>query len=136
MRKYGLSLTVAHQFLGQVDPKVIKSVFGTVGSMIVFRLGHEDAEQIQRTFGDTCVASEFTSLGNGEVYARVLADGKVVDPFLGSTYRTCGRAYGRREQIIERSRMRYSTKRSKVEAKIDGWFRRWRGLSPGRRVGR
>ncbi|MBU0750099.1 DUF87 domain-containing protein, partial [Patescibacteria group bacterium] len=41
-RKYKLSLTIAHQFLAQIDEKIRDAVFGNVGSMAVFRVGEED----------------------------------------------------------------------------------------------
>ena len=36
-RKYNLSLTIAHQFLKQIDEKIRDAVFGNVGSLAVFR---------------------------------------------------------------------------------------------------
>src|SRR3989338_4123306 len=38
-RKYKLSLTIAHQFIGQLDDDIKNAVFGNVGSMAVFRVG-------------------------------------------------------------------------------------------------
>jgi len=41
-RKYGLCMTIAHQYLGQLLPKVKAAVLGNVGSLIVFRVGGEE----------------------------------------------------------------------------------------------
>ncbi|MDD5590283.1 MAG: DUF87 domain-containing protein, partial [Candidatus Portnoybacteria bacterium] len=38
-RKYRLSLTIAHQFIGQLNDKIKASVFGNVGSIVAFRVG-------------------------------------------------------------------------------------------------
>ena len=43
-RKYKLSLSLAHQFLKQIDEKFRDAVFGNVGNMVVFRVGEDDAE--------------------------------------------------------------------------------------------
>ena len=43
-RKYKLDLTIAHQFIGQLEENIKKAVFGNVGSMGAFRIGAEDAE--------------------------------------------------------------------------------------------
>jgi len=49
-RKYRLALSVAHQFIGQLDEKIKNAVFGNVGSMAVFRVGTEDAEFLEKQF--------------------------------------------------------------------------------------
>jgi len=40
---FQLCLTLAHQFVGQLDSRIRASVFGNVSTMFLFRLGHEDA---------------------------------------------------------------------------------------------
>jgi hypothetical protein len=42
-RKYKLSLTVAHQFIAQLDENIKNAVFGNVGSIAAFRVGSDDA---------------------------------------------------------------------------------------------
>lgn len=46
-RKYHLSLVGAHQYLGQLSPDVRAAVFGNIGTMVVFRVGAEDARVFQ-----------------------------------------------------------------------------------------
>src|SRR5690606_38211963 len=46
-RKYRLSLTVANQFLGQIDEEVKAAVIGNVGTLISFRVGVSDANFLQ-----------------------------------------------------------------------------------------
>jgi GTPase SAR1 family protein len=45
-RQFGLSLTIANQYFQQLTERVAASVFGNVGALIAFQLGHEDAPQI------------------------------------------------------------------------------------------
>jgi hypothetical protein len=80
-RKYGLSLTVAHQFVAQLEEKVKKSVFGNVGSMAVFRVGSEDAEIFEKQFEPTFSANDIMNLDNHNAYIKMLAHGIPVKPF-------------------------------------------------------
>ncbi len=47
-RKYRLNLVVGHQYIGQLvqerNTKVRDAIFGNVGTLVVFRVGAEDAE--------------------------------------------------------------------------------------------
>jgi hypothetical protein len=44
---YGLRLTLANQFIGQLDSKMRQSIFGNVGSFIVFCVSSEDARHFK-----------------------------------------------------------------------------------------
>jgi len=80
-RKYKLSLTIAHQFLAQVDEKIRDAVFGNVGSMAVFRVGQEDAEFFEKQYAPVFKALDFTSIENYNAYAKILAGGVPQKPF-------------------------------------------------------
>lgn len=121
-RKYGLSLTIAHQYSRQLKPAIADAVMGNVGSMLAFRVGHEDAAGLELAFGNSYPASAFTSLNNREVYAKLLSNGRDIEPFLARMLPPAGTRYGPRETIIRRSRERYSTRREVVERKIGEWF--------------
>lgn len=48
-RKYRLCLTLAHQYLGQIQDAAIEAaVFGNVGTICAMRLGRDDAERLAR----------------------------------------------------------------------------------------
>ncbi len=49
-RKYHLNLTVANQFIGQMEEEVKNAVFGNVGTLISFRVGVTDASYLQREY--------------------------------------------------------------------------------------
>lgn len=42
-RKYGLSLTLAHQYLDQLSSDLRSAVFNTIGTIVCFRVGYKDA---------------------------------------------------------------------------------------------
>jgi hypothetical protein len=123
-RKYRLCLTLSHQYIDQLRPEIRDAVFGNVGSMVAFRVGHRDAKVLEQAFGETWRASQFTGLGNYEVCAKLLADGQDGEPFLGKTLPPIGERHDRRGKIIRRSRQKYATHRKIVEDKIKRWLRR------------
>lgn len=47
-RKYGLSLTLAHQHVSQVERPVFDAIQGNAGTVIAFRLGARDAPEFCR----------------------------------------------------------------------------------------
>jgi DNA helicase HerA-like ATPase len=49
-RKYRLQLVIAHQFTAQLGEKVRASILGNAGTLVVFRVGPEDAELLHREF--------------------------------------------------------------------------------------
>ena len=101
-RKYRLCLTLSHQYLGQLKPAILDAVLGNVGSLVAFRVGHEDAKALEMAFGNTYAASHFSGLSNREVYAKLLSDGQDTEPFLGRTLPPVMRNCGHREKIIRR----------------------------------
>ncbi len=47
-RKYGLSLTLAHQYLEQLSPELRSAVLNTTGTLACFRVGYHDAVQLSK----------------------------------------------------------------------------------------
>ncbi len=80
-RKYKLSLTVAHQYLAQIDEKIRGAVFGNVGNMAVFRVGEEDGEFFAKQFAPVFTALDFVNTENRNAYVRILANGMPQKPF-------------------------------------------------------
>ncbi len=80
-RKYKLSLTLAHQYLAQVDEKIRGAVFGNVGNMAVFRVGEEDGEFFAKQFAPVFNSLDFVNIENRNAYARILANGVPQKPF-------------------------------------------------------
>lgn len=123
-RKYRLCLTLAHQYADQLRAEVRDSVFGNVGSLIVFRVGETDGAMLEGEFGGTYTGAQLADLANHEVCAKLLADGHYPEPFLGRTLPPSSRRYGRRDTIIRRSRERFTTPREVVEERISRWLQR------------
>jgi hypothetical protein len=80
-RKYKLSLTVAHQFVAQLDDEIKEAIFGNVGTMCTFRIGTDDAEFMENYYGPTFSAQDLANLPIGNCYVRLLVDGHPTEPF-------------------------------------------------------
>ncbi|MFX7922541.1 hypothetical protein ABTK16_19545, partial [Acinetobacter baumannii] len=70
-RKYRLSLTLAHQFLGQLPPSLHDAVLGNAGSILAFRVGADDAVELAPEIG-LHSPSALTDLANYEAWARLI----------------------------------------------------------------
>jgi energy-coupling factor transporter ATP-binding protein EcfA2 len=84
LRKYGVSLTLAHQHLHQLDPDVRHAVLGNAGSLVTFRLGAEDAVSVARQFAPFETA-DLTNLPNSAIYLRLMIDGVPSPAFSAQT---------------------------------------------------
>ena len=117
-RKYALSLTVAHQYIGQMSDKIKTAVFGNVGSKIILRVGMDDAEVFERDLAPTFTKNDLANLQAGQAYAKLLINAQVARPFNLITYNV---AWGDRslvEKLRELSRLKYGRNRADVEAEI------------------
>jgi hypothetical protein len=87
MRKVSLGLTLAHQYLHQLDNDVRHSVLGNAGTLISFRLGPEDASVISRELVPTFDVVDLLNLSNHSFYVKLMIDGAPSRPFSGRTIR-------------------------------------------------
>lgn len=85
LRKYRLNLTLAHQYLAQLDPKMRDAVFGNVGTMISFRIGAVDAELLAQEFHPEFSATDLNRLPNYQIYLKLMIDGMLSKPFSAIT---------------------------------------------------
>lgn len=123
-RKYGLGLTLTHQFVGLMVPAVRQAVFGNVGTMVVFRVGFEDAEIIRDEFGNEFTAEQIVDLKRFHVLARVHEDETSGAPVRATTLPPILTGSGRPERIVRNSWARFARPHHVVEAKLDSWLHR------------
>ncbi len=117
-RKYRLSLTIAHQFIAQLDEKIKNAVFGNVGSMAVYRVGTEDAEFLVKQLEPTFTVKDIINLDNFNSYVRLLANGRPSKPF---SMRHVPPVPGNLDQVPklkELSALVYGRPRAEVEADV------------------
>lgn len=129
-RKYQLSLTVAHQFINQLnvkgDTKIRDAVFGNVGSRVYMRVGTEDADFIAKDLQPHFNASDVQNQSNGWAYVKMLVDGSYPPAFTMHTW------FGKSQfdmvtdpnpadltaQLINLSRQTYGRTKTSVETEI------------------
>lgn len=86
LRKYRVSMCLAHQYIGQLDPDIRDAVFGNVGTLASFRVGGADAGYLAREFAPTFSATDLTSLQKYNMYLRLCINGEMSAPFSAMTF--------------------------------------------------
>lgn len=69
-RKFGLSITMAHQYASQIPQDVLRAVIGNVGTTMLFRVGSQDGEFFSSLFSPTFGERDLISLPNYRAYVR------------------------------------------------------------------
>jgi len=83
-RKYRLCVTVAHQYLRQLDEETSNAVFGNVGSLVSFQVSGDDAENLARhlsQFPGQARPADLANLPKYTAYVRLVIDGMPSRPF-------------------------------------------------------
>lgn len=94
VRKVGLSVTLANQYLYQLDTDVRAAIMGNVGTIIAFRVGPEDARALSRHF-EAVDEVDLQNLSNCHIYARLMIDGEPSRPVSGVAIQTRTSSSGR-----------------------------------------
>ena len=80
-RKYGLALTVANQFISQVEEEVKNAIFGNVGTKIAFRVGVADAQFLAHEFAPTFGEQDLLKIEAQNAYVKMLVNNEPVPTF-------------------------------------------------------
>jgi len=117
-RKYRLDLTLAHQYIEQLDDRVKDAVFGNVGTLISFRIGARDAEELEKEFSPEFSQDDFVRLPPHVFYVRICIDGATSRPFSA-------------DALPPRDAPAFTTYEDKLDGKIaeERWFHLERALS-------
>ncbi|MEM3401598.1 MAG: hypothetical protein QXH08_00005, partial [Candidatus Hadarchaeales archaeon] len=125
-RKYGLALTVANQFLAQLDEGVRQAIFGNVGTIVSFTIGVSDARILAQEFAPYLEPLDFVNLPNHHIYLRLCVDGTTSRPFSARSFPPLRPSLPPDEEeervghIRDRCRSRYAVPRREVEAALYG----------------
>lgn len=117
-RKYRLALTVAHQYIEQLEETIKNAVFGNIGSMIIYRVSPENAAIFEKQLAPTFTPEDVLKLQNFNAYAKILVDGVPEKPF---NLRIPPPPKGNNsiaEKVKELSYLKYGRPREEVEAEI------------------
>ena len=121
-RKYKLNLTIAHQFIGQLEENIKKAVFGNVGSMGAFRVGAEDGEFLAKQFEPVFDAGDLLNIDNYRAYLKLLIEGQSTRPFSVATlpFQKGDINFGKEAALL--SLARYGRLRTQVDEEINKKF--------------
>jgi len=129
-RKYRLNLILAHQYIGQLtsdkNTKVRDAVFGNVGTIVVFRVGAEDAEFLEKEFEPEFLINDLVNLAKFNIYVKLMIDGVASRAFSAETLPLEKSAASNfKEVIIENCQRRYGTPKETVGQKIaEEWIKK------------
>ncbi len=119
-RKYKLALTLANQYIEQMEEKVRDAVFGNIGTMICFRVGPFDAEVLKTVFEPTFLAEDLVGLGLGQIYLTLMIDGVGSAPFSAETIPPIDAPpISYRDDVVRFSRAQFARSRTDIEHSIE-----------------
>jgi hypothetical protein len=117
-RKYGLNLTVANQYISQMDETVRDAVFGNVGTMITFRVSADDAPILVKQFEPQFEANDLLQMANRNFVINMVIGGEKTPAFSARTLELPPPQSDNSALIIENTRMNYSRTRADIEKEI------------------
>ncbi len=122
-RKYRLNLTVANQFIGQIDEEVKNAVFGNVGTLISFRVGVPDANFLQHEYSPIFNETDLANIEKYHVYIKTIVGNEPVPSFSMSLEKNMDEVNAKMnpklaEMIRQLSRLKYGKDKQMVEAEI------------------
>jgi len=117
-RKYHLNLTVANQFLSQLKEPIRKAVFGNVGTVVSFRVGAEDAEELAKYFAPVFTAYDLVNIDNFSAYIKLMIDGKTSRAFDFHTIKPSLPDMSLAQEIKDISNHKYARLREEIEREI------------------
>lgn len=122
-RKYHLNLTVANQFIGQIEDDVKNAIFGNVGTICCFRVGVTDANYLQHEFQPTFTETDLLNIEKYNVFCKTIVGNEPVPPFTINLEKNM-EVYNKMrnpklaQMIIQLSRLKYGKDKSLLEAEI------------------
>ncbi len=122
-RKYRLNLTVANQFIGQMEEEVKNAIFGNVGTLASFRVGVTDANYLQHEYQPVFSEPDLINIERFNAYVKTVVGNEPVPPFSVDMTRDVEDERRRSnakvaQAIIQLSRLKYGKPRELVEAEI------------------
>lgn len=122
-RKYHLNLTVANQFVGQMEEDVKQAVFGNVGTLVSFRVGVSDANFLQHEFTPTFSETDLTNVERFHAFMKTIVNNEPVVPFSIDLTKDMGADHSARNEKVatlvkELSRLKYGKDRDLLEEEI------------------
>ena len=124
-RKFGMGLVLATQYTKQLQGDgagrmdLLSAILGNVGTILSFRLGHEDAIGLAPALYPVFSSTDIAGLPNWHGYARMQINGEATPPFSFKT-RKDPSSYKKTtaRRIRSMSNLKYGCKAAAVDAQI------------------
>lgn len=126
-RKFRLGVTLASQYTRQLTQSLatqrkdtlLNSIYGNVGTTVIFRLGKEDAKEMSSQFWPEFSVLDIMRLPNFCGYARMQLDHQPSPPFSFQTRQVVTEySYSQAESVRAKSRFVYGTRADEVDRQI------------------
>ena len=122
-RKYHLNLTVANQFIGQMDEEVKNAIFGNVGTLASFRVGVTDASYLSHEFQPVFSESDLINIDRYHIYMKTIVNNDPVPAFSVDLTKDMKKLKAQSNEklaqnIIQLSRLKYGRPREIVESEV------------------
>ena len=117
-RKYKLNLIMAHQYMPQLKQEIRDAVLGNVGTIGAFRIGAEDAENLQKQFEPGFSRFDLVNLDNFNLIIKMMINNKISTPFKMQTLPPPKGKPEIIEAIKKISKLKYSRPRAIVQQEI------------------
>ncbi|WP_367133238.1 type IV secretory system conjugative DNA transfer family protein [Saccharothrix sp. HUAS TT1] len=122
-RALGVSLTAAHQHLGQLSPTLKAAFFANARSRMAFHPSTDDTRDLAQVFGDGTTATDLERLGRFQAYCRLVLGNTMTKPFIVQS-RPLGAASSNSAELRLASQQRYGVSGNELDAQL---VSRWRG---------
>jgi hypothetical protein len=117
-RKYGLNLTVANQYVSQMQDSVRDAVFGNVGTIMTFRVSADDAPVLAKPFAPQFLPEDLLQMHNRHFIISMVIQGEKAPAFSATTLTLPPAQTDVTPQIVENTRHFYAKPRQEVEEQI------------------
>ncbi|MDB4984533.1 MAG: hypothetical protein JWM20_712 [Patescibacteria group bacterium] len=122
-RKYKLCLTIANQFIAQMEEPIRDAVFGNMGTTVAFRVGTLDAEFMEKVFAPVFTQDDLQSIIFRQFYITLQIDGMGSKPFSAQSLDMIPRLQtSMKNRVIEMSRKNFARPREEVEEYVREFF--------------
>jgi len=117
-RKYALNLTIANQYISQMEDTVRSAVFGNVGTMVTFRVSPDDSPFLIKYFEPQFEAGDLSNFHNRHFVTSMSINGEKAAAFSGLTLNIPAPQKNNIGEIITISRQHYASDKTRVELAI------------------
>ena len=117
-RKYALNLTIANQYIAQMEQPVRDAVFGNVGTIMSFRVSPDDSPFLQKYFEPQFESADLIQEHNRHFVVSMTISGEKAPAFSAKTLNLPQPVEDLTRSISDISRERYATPRTEIEKVI------------------